>query len=314
MRRQLAVDAVLGAVAWLVIVVMQLGHSQSGQLLIEHLFLFAPLVIVPLGVRLTAPILPGVRHPLAFSAASNLHPLATLAAVGAVLLEPGLPAGFAAGIWCAYCALLALWGCVRFFAHERRVLAEVAIDVGLIYIAIGGAWFVLSRLGARPMDFPHPIVALTAVHFHYAGFAAPIIVGLAGRVLGRSGPPHVLWRIGARAVIVCPIVIAIGITTAPIVEVIAAFGLALALTMSMAIVALRATQSMNALPAMLIWTCAVSLSMTMVLACVYALGEFVGTPWIDIEHMALIHGLVNVFGFALPGMLAWTIAEPQRNN
>ncbi|MBL8857357.1 MAG: YndJ family protein [Planctomycetes bacterium] len=311
-RRQFAFDAALGALAWIVIVGRQLGHTQSGQLLIEHLLLFAPLVIVPLGVRLTSGRTEGRKHPLAFVAASNLHPLATLAAVGAVLLEPGLPSGFAAGIWGAYCSLLALWGCLRFFGTGQRSLAEVAIEVGLVYSAIGGVWFVLSRMGLQPLEFPHAIVALTSVHFHYAGFAAPIIVGLAGRVLGRSGPPHVLWRIGARAVIVCPIVIAIGITTAPIVEVIAAFGLAIALTMSMMVVAVRAGPALGVWPGILIWKCAISLSLTMVLACIYALGEFTGTPWIDIEHMALIHGLVNVFGFALPGMLAWTIADPPR--
>jgi hypothetical protein len=71
-------------------------------------------------------------------------------------------------------------------------------------------------------------------------------------------------------------------------------------------VALRATARLGPLPSILLWTCAASLSLTMVLATVYALGEFTGQKWIDVPRMAALHGLVNVFGFALPGMLAWT--------
>jgi len=248
-RGQFALDAVIGAIGWIVIVLMQLGVSVSGHLLIEHLLLFAPLVIVPLGLRLTARTLANGKYPFLYVWLAYLHPITTFAAVQAVLVEPGLPSGFAAGIWCAYCWAVAFWGLIRLWKSRTKSLDEVAVDVGLAYIAIGGVWFVLSRLGERPMGFGHEIVALTAVHFHYAGFAAPIVVGLAGRALRANGRDHVLWRIGARAVIVCPIVIAIGITTSPIVEVIAAFGLAIALTMCMLIVALRATVQLSSLPA-----------------------------------------------------------------
>jgi hypothetical protein len=59
-----------------------------------------------------------------------------------------------------------------------------------------------------------------------------------------------------------------------------------------------------------VWTCAVSLVATMALACTYALGEFVGRPWVTVEWMARTHGIANAFGFALPGLLALTIAAP----
>jgi hypothetical protein len=311
-RGQLLFDAVVGAIAWVVIVAMQLGVTRSGHVVIEYLLLFAPLVVVPLGVRLSARRNERGKHPALFVVLSYLHPLAALAAVQAVLIDSGMPSGFAAGIWCAFCFVTAAWGAVRFFSAREKSLHEFAIDAGLLYLAIGGVWFTLTRLGERPMGFGHDIVALTAVHFHYAGFAAPIVVGLAGRALVQSGRSHVLWRIGARAVIVCPIVIAIGITTAPVVEVIAAFALAIALTMCMAVVALRVAVKLEPLPAVLLWTCAASLSMTMALACAYALGEFTNQKWIDVSRMAWIHGLVNVFGFALPGMVAWTLLERGR--
>lgn len=312
-RGQLLADAWLGAIAWIVIVALQLGVTQSGHVQIEYLLLFAPLVVVPLGVRLTARPKSNGKHSFVFVLASYLHPIAALAAGQALLVETGLMSGFAAGIWCAYCFVVAAWGLWRFVAAREKSLHEIAIDAGLVYLAIGGVWFTLSRFGERPLDFGDDIVALTAVHFHYAGFAAPIIVGLAGRALVESGRSHVLYRIGACAVSIAPILIAIGITTSPIVEVIAAFTLALALTMCMVIVALRATANLAPLPSVLLWTCAASLSMTMILASVYALGEFTNQKWIDIPQMAWIHGLVNVFGFALPGMLAWTLAERDRS-
>lgn len=311
LRGQLMLDAVIGAAAWLVVVARGLAQTQSGHRIVENLFLFAPLVIVPLGLRLTARKAASGKHPLAFAALCYLHPLAGVAAAGAVLAEPGPTAGFLAGIWGAYGLLFAAWGALRFLARGRPRLEEVAIDAGLVYTAVGGAWFVLSRLGERPLGFGHDIVALTAVHFHYAGFAAPIVVGLAGRALAANGRTHLLWRIGARAVIACPIVVAIGITTAPVVEVLAALVLAIALTMSMATVAWRVTPRLAPLPAVLVWTSAAALPITMVLACVYALGEFTGARWIGVECMAWIHGLVNVFGFALAGLVAWTVAEPR---
>lgn len=310
-RGQLVSDAVIGAVAWIVLFFVPIT-PRSSDILIERLLLFAPLVIVPLGVRLSARPNARGEHPLLYVAASYLHPLGAVMAVGSVLLAPGLPAGFAAGVWCAYCCVLAAWGVFRFVSSAQRTLAESAIDVGLVYIAVGGAWLVLSRSGSSLMNFSADIVTLTAVHFHYAGFAAPIIAGLAGRALERSGGTHVLWRIGVRAVIVGPIVIAIGITVSPLVEVVAAFALAIALTMLVVIVALRAAPLVGPLAGLSLWTCAASLSITMLMACAYAFSQYVGTNWLDIATMARVHGMANVFGFALPGMLAWTIAEPRK--
>jgi hypothetical protein len=53
----------------------------------------------------------------------------------------------------------------------------------MLYLPIGGAWLVASRLGIQPLGFGDTIVLLTAVHFHFAGFAAPVLAGLAGRTV-----------------------------------------------------------------------------------------------------------------------------------
>src|ERR1700689_2369591 len=49
-----------------------------------------------------------------------------------------------------------------------------------LYLPVGCAWLVASRLGLSPMGFQEPIVLLTAVHFHFAGFAAPLLALAAG--------------------------------------------------------------------------------------------------------------------------------------
>src|SRR6188472_3006602 len=154
-RGQLLFDAIAGAIGWVYIVAMKYGVERSGHLVIEHLLLFAPLVIVPLGLRLSArPKMDG-SHPALFAVLSYLHPLAALATVQAVLIDPGMPSGFAAAIWCAFCFVTAAWGVVRFFTAREKTLHEFAIDVGLGYLAIGGVWFTLTRLGERPLGFGH---------------------------------------------------------------------------------------------------------------------------------------------------------------
>ena len=58
-------------------------------------------------------------------------------------------------------------------------------------------------------------------------------------------------------------------------------------------------------------TSGVSLIGGMALAAIYALGEYLTTPWIDIATMIPTHGLLNAFGFATLGLLAWRMEDRQ---
>jgi hypothetical protein len=42
------------------------------------------------------------------------------------------------------------------------------------------------------------------------------------------------------------------------------------------------------------------------LAAAYALGMYLRTYWLSVEAMVRWHGRLNAFGFALPGLLAWS--------
>ena len=82
--------------------------------------------------------------------------------------------------------LVALHGLWRLWRGSHRT-SEVCLDAGLLYLAVGGTWTVIARAGLRPLGFPDLIVLLTAVHFHYAGFALLVLAGL---VAGRSAAPR----------------------------------------------------------------------------------------------------------------------------
>src|SRR5262249_50449108 len=235
---------------------------------------------------------------------SRLQLPTALAFVGAFALEPGFLAAALALPWLAYTGLIALAGLVNRKAHGLWPIEDLCIDVGLIYIAVGGGWAVLSRLGARPLDFSDIIVQATAVHFHYAGFVLPILTGLAGRTF-RDG-----WsRIAAVGVMLGVPLVAVGITLSPFgvrwPEWLAAWFLVAACLL------MGGLQFGLVLPAgftlhkLLFTISGLSLIFAMFLAAAYALGSYWEMKWLDIPQMLPYHGAVNALGFSLAGLLAW---------
>ncbi|MFW6125208.1 MAG: YndJ family transporter [Pirellulales bacterium] len=144
------------------------------------------------------------------------------------------------------------------------------------------------------------------MHFHYAGFALPILTGLAGRAL-----PGLLARSAAALVITGVPLVALGFAFWPLLEWLAAWLLTVGCILAgvnQFHVAVRSTvwprQALLAVSA-------VSLMAGMALAAVYALGEYRGTAWLDIPAMLPFHGVANALGFALLGLCAWALL-PQR--
>jgi hypothetical protein len=197
--------------------------------------------------------------------------------------------------------------------RRARPLEEACIDVAHLYLPVGGAWLCASRLGMRPMDFSDSIVLLTGVHFHYAGTAAPLLAGMAGRALAearaqaRSSPrADRAFVVAAAAAISGPPLVAIGISVSRAVEVISAVLLAAGLAVLAAIAANLAAPSMRrhrAAPRLLIVS-SMSLVATMILAVTYAVGQLLERPLVTIPQMIWTHGIANVFGFSLCGLAA----------
>lgn len=53
---------------------------------------------------------------------------------------------------------------------------------------------------------------------------------------------------------------------------------------------------------------AIALLAGMSLVAVYAVGEFTTRTWLAVPQMAYLHGTINAVGFALCGLLGWTLA------
>jgi hypothetical protein len=291
--------ATLGGAVWLAVVaVLQPGWAES-------LLWLAPLVAVPLGLALlvSAEGEPGAR-PLRLAALAQLP--AALLLVGVFLLPSGVGAAAFALPWVSVTFLLALAGLARLRQPGRLSAADVCLTAALLYPAIGGGWLVLSALGARPLDFSPEIVRATAIHFHYAGFALPLLAGRLARVR-----PGLAARAVAAGVVLGVPLVALGITLSAfevrLPEWLAAWFLAAAC------VPLAAGQ-LAASPGgrgarLLLAVSGLSLLAGMALAALYAWGSYWGPAWLDIPLMLRTHGAINALGFALPGLLAWNLAE-----
>src|SRR6267142_5444229 len=170
-------EVLLGAVVWLGLVAgTWSGWPQLG--VIELLFLLTPWIVIPLAAALIPSLdesdPPTVLRPAArwiiFSAAA----LAMLS----FFLPSGIIAASVASAWLLVCALFALRGARRLLQYRAHSFSQFCFAAGEAYLIVGGTWLVASRLGLQPVGFQEPIVLLTAVHFHFAGFLSAALAGL----------------------------------------------------------------------------------------------------------------------------------------
>jgi type III secretory pathway component EscS len=304
-------NAIFGGAVWGLLAVA----ARAGKLdlnWIELLFLFAPLVIVPLGMELTRCMETGAAVSMPERVARAVQIPAAGLALAAFFCAPGyLAAGLACG-WLAFCGLLAIGGVIRFVNGAYMRLDSACAAIAFIYIAVGGAWLVASRLGLTLIGFQEPIVLLTAVHFHYAGFAAPLLARSAGRALPTrlgGGAMAVLFRGIVTAVLLGPGILAAGFVIGPRVKLLTAIILAAAeigLAISF-LFALRKIQSGAA--KFLIAISALSVVFSMAMAGLWAIGEYPLQPFVHLAEMARLHGTANAFGFTLCGLLGWGIVS-----
>lgn len=295
-RREWAVIG--GCVVWLVALIgLQPGWAAA-------MLLLAVLVVTPLGLGTVARISRGNgRAERLLRLAGWIQLPAALCLAGAVALPSGLWAALLSVPWLVTTFVVALGGLWRAAGRGFRSLAELAVDSGLVYLAVGGIWTTLSRAGARPMGFEDEIVLLTAVHFHYAGFVLPVIAGLVGRVTG-----GVAARLAAAGVVVGVPAVAAGIAFSPLVEWLAASLLAGACTLVAVLEVRLALQTPHSLARYLWLISGSSLVAAMILAGVYAAGEFFEVRWLSIPQMLPTHGALNALGFGVLGIVAWQVA------
>jgi hypothetical protein len=274
------------------------------------LLLLAAMTVVPLVLDLVAQPRPGATPALAWRAAALAQPAGAAALAASFALAPGLAAGLLSLPWLAVTGLLALLGVERLRRRGFRPIEELAIDCGLIFVAVGGGWTALSRLGLRPLGFEDVIVFLTAIHFHYAGLVLPIAAGLAGR-----RTPSLASRLAAGGAIAGVPLVAAGITATqlgvgPLLECSASWITAAAAVLTAGLHLQLARRGAEPPLTRALWAAAgLSLAAAMALAAAYGTRAYVDLAALDIPWMRAVHGSLNALGFALGGLVAWRRAE-----
>jgi hypothetical protein len=302
-----------GAGLWAALATVALTTGIYG--VIETLVMLAVLVVVPLALNLAAErteeitlfsVRFMVKNPL--RTAQTLQPFAALAIPIAFLLPTGWPAGALALPWLLVCGLIALSGLLNFYQRRVRSIEDFVTSAGLLMIPVGGMHLLLSRLGQKSAGFGEPIVLLTAIHFHYTAFAAPLMAAQLGkRVRATLAPAFPFYAAAALGLVAATPLTAIGFLFSPLLKVIAAT-LVCASVMALCLLALLIVSDLptRTTKALVAFSAACG-ALGMALAAVYASGEFAGKLLLTIPQMAALHGMLNGLGFVTCGLLGWTL-------
>ena len=273
--------------------------------LIGRLFLAGPLVVVPLGLRLLPRLASPVAARLLGLAVSGSLPAGIVLAI-AFLLPPGPTAGLLAVPWLLVASLGAAAAALDALAGTRdgrlvRPGSHHAVWAALVFLVVGAGNALSDRLGVQPFGFAPLIVLLTAVHFTFAGFALVLV----GALLVAERPAR--WLGPAIAILVSGMpVTAVGFFGVRPAVLIGAL-LVAAGGMGIGRALLRSVRGSDGLPRLLRGIAGLTLLASMPLAALYAAGDVLGIPWLDIPMMARTHGAMNVLGFALPAVVGLTL-------
>ncbi len=299
-----------GAMVWLGIAAGSWsGWPQLG--VIEPLFLLAPWIAVPLATSLIPPV-DGCDSPTRQRPTLNWVMFAAAAlATTSFFLPVGILAASFAAAWLLVCAWFGLRGVCRFWRYRTQSFSQFCFAVGEVYLIVGGIWLVASRLGLQPAGFQEPIVLLTAVHFHFAGFLSAVLAGLTYERFGETRWSKLLGAALA-GVVAGPALLGLAFLVGPrmkltavILIVTGQFGLAA----GMARVALG---NVNPLARAMLLLSSGCVAVGMALAASWALGEYPLQPFVDLGRMERVHGTLNAVGFGICGLIGWLNAGREK--
>lgn len=299
----------VGGLVWISLFSLRIGDSpETG--LIQRIVLLGILVIVPLALSLVPGSNSNERNARLYQLALIAQPFGAIAALASFLLRPGVLAAALASLWFVVTAVIALLGLSRLSKPELRSAPEISISAGLIYVPVAGSWLIVSRLGIQLLGYGDTIILLTAVHFHFAAYAAPVLSGLAGRKLGDKGNLKRAFKLVPLGIIGGTPLVAAGISLSPAIALIGTVMISVALVILSVLVVGWILPSIQSSPArILLLISSASTLPAMVLACAYAYSIVFHKLIIDIPQMAKTHGIANAFGFALCGLTAWALID-----
>lgn len=288
----------VAALVWLAVVGLAAGGLFESSLT-EALLLLGVLVLVPAAAALH-PGLPRLAVPVGVLAA---------APVGVAL---SLPQGWLASALSLPWLLAATAGAVAALANwwrtSRRV-AGIVWPAASAYLVVGAAWLAFDRAGIEPGGFGPPLVQLTAVHFHYAGFVAPVLAACAFAWLGGRSRTAAVALTGT---VIGPPLVASGFAYLPALQAVGAAVLTVGLLCLAWVTVRHVVPAVDRLTGTLLLLSSVAVAGAMLLGLQWALGSAYGLPALSIPAMVWTHGLVNAFGFGLLGVIGWRRALHRR--
>lgn len=211
--------------------------------------------------------------------------------------------GWFAALYALFTVYVALYGITRFLRWGFTNAEEFAIDLGLIYLAMGGGWYFAFSAGID-LGFSPLLTWLTAIHFHYSAFILPIFLGLTGR-LDRSG----LYRWAVGALLAAPMAVAAGITFSRWIEMFSVllyiFGICTVIWI------VWKNPFSTGLQKWLLRLSFSALAVTITFSLLYVLSNGFGFFAVTIDFMLRFHGVLNCVIFALAGIIGWSLAVPE---
>ena len=306
MRKFTSIQALIGFIMWLSFF-LALEVNQ-----IERLLLFAMLVIVPLILNVIETRNRNGDTFKTYIFSVYLYPIAALLACLSFFFSTGITAGLLSLGWLIWTAMVFLYGVSRLLARGLYLIEEVSIDIGLMYLLLGGAWFSTFQFGINVMSFGPTITLLTAIHFHFSALITPIFIGFVGRLLRQRGEKlPVMYHIAAIGIMVSSMGIAVGITFSRLVEFVfvVVFVICLWLYAYFTVVRIR-TLTKSTIAYVFLVLSSGTLLLTMLLAGYYGLSRVLHVELISIPNMVSLHGIGNAFGFVFLGVIGWSFIRP----
>lgn len=235
----------------------------------------------------------------------------TLLAGVSLPLAFAMDVGWVALPWLVFTVVCAGLGCWRTVTLGLRRPGALA-DWGLIWFGVSGAWTFASAIRWEVFGFPHIIVLLAGVHQLFAGLVLQVI---ASRIVA-ARPGRVPW-IAAICVSLGNPLVAVGILTSHLgLPVWIEFGAVWFYACSVIVLGwmqlFLALWPKSGLPwysRVLLVISDLSLGTAMTLAIIFVWGVRRGVPTLTIPEMIIWHGTLNAFGFALSGLIGWTLAN-----
>lgn len=259
---------------------------------VHILLIFAPIMVIPLGLELI----------MQQSWPIGVLQISSLAFGLAFLFEAQWMAGCLSLPW------LFMSSYLFFKALRKREQYSIYALASLLFLIVGAAWSTADRFGWPVLGFDPTIVVLTGAHFHYAGFVVPLLVD---RLL-QSQKTILFHRLGF-IVLIGISAVALGITIShfngPLwIESVAGIIMALGgFGVGIYHIALVKEKSVPIFIRCLWAFGGLLLTIGMILAFLYASRNWIALPWLSIPWMYAIHGTLNTLGLGVFCLWAWVL-------